>query len=88
LPTAKTAAAAHVVAKIVDPGTVSAAKNFAQTLRLAGSSWRLIETDDRATRRRACDQRENQDDARCDETLPAKLEASREVPALTPREPR
>jgi DNA topoisomerase-6 subunit A len=47
--------------------TVSTVKTFAQTLRMLALSKKLIETDDRATKRDAYYQTKNWDDARCDE---------------------
>lgn len=49
--------------------TVSTVKTFAQTLRMVALSKRLIETDDRATKRDAYYQTKNWDDARCDDQV-------------------
>lgn len=49
--------------------TVSTVKTFAQTLRMLALSKRLIETDDRATKRDAYYQTKNWDDARCDDQV-------------------
>ncbi len=49
--------------------TVSTVKTFAQTMRMIALSKRLIETDDRATKRDAYYQTKNWDDARCDDQV-------------------
>ncbi len=49
--------------------TVSTVKSFAQTMRMIALSKRLIETDDRATKRDAYYQTKNWDDARCDDQV-------------------
>ena len=49
--------------------TVNTVKTFAQTLRMVALSKRLIETDDRATKRDAYYQTKNWDDARCDDQV-------------------
>lgn len=49
--------------------TVSTVKTFAQTLRMIALSKRLIETDDRATKRDAYYQTKNWDDARCEDQV-------------------
>lgn len=49
--------------------TVSTVKTFAQTMRMIALSKRLIETDDRATKRDAYYQTKNWDEARCDEQV-------------------
>jgi DNA topoisomerase-6 subunit A len=49
--------------------TVSTVKTFAQTLRMVALSKQLVLTDDRATKRDACYQTKNWDDARCDDQV-------------------
>jgi DNA topoisomerase-6 subunit A len=49
--------------------TVSTVKTFAQTMRMIALSKRLIETDDRATKRDAYYQTKNWEEARCDEQV-------------------
>jgi DNA topoisomerase-6 subunit A len=49
--------------------SVSTVKTFAQTMRMMALSKRLIETDDRATKRDAYYQTKNWDDARCDDQV-------------------
>lgn len=49
--------------------TVSTVKSFAQTMRMVALSKRLIETDDRATKRDAYYQTKNWEEARCDDQV-------------------